>query len=346
MIGAQTDRPSPGSGRPQLAETRALVLTAGHGTRLRPLTALRAKPAVPVAGQPLIRRILTRLAAQGLCDLVLNLHHRPETITAAVGDGAGLGLRVRYSWEQPVLGTAGGPRHALPLLDTDRFWIVNGDTLTDVDLAAIERQHVRSGALVTMALVPNPRPDKYGGVLLDGGWVTGFTAPGAGTSAYHFIGVQLAESRVFADLPDNTPAESVSGVYRALLAGPARRIGAFVSEASFRDIGTPADYLRTSLALSGAGQAAPGLAAAARLVGARSRVSPGARLTRTVVWDDVTIDEGVTLTDCVVGDGVRLAAGLTLARRVVVPAGCVEPRATDEVAGDLLIAPLGEEDGP
>ena len=329
MIGAQTDRPSPG-----------LVLTAGHGTRLRPLTALRAKPAVPVAGQPLIRRILAWLAAQGLRDLVLNLHHRPETITAAVGDGAGLGLRVRYSWEQPVLGTAGGPRHALPLIDADRFWIVNGDTLTDVDLAAIERQHLRSGALVTMALVPNPRPDRYGGVLVDGGWITGFTAPGAERPAYHFIGVQLAESRVFADLADNTPAESVSGIYRALIAGPARRIGAFVSDASFRDIGTPADYLRTSLALSAAGSARP---AAASLIGARSRVSPRARLTRTVVWDDVTIDEGVTLTDCVVGDGVRLGAGLTLERRVIVPAGCAEPRATDEVAGDLLIAPLGEE---
>ncbi len=329
MIGTPTDRPSPG-----------LVLTAGYGTRLRPLTALRAKPAVPVAGVPLIRRILTWLAAQGVRDLVLNLHHRPETITAEVGDGAGLGLRVRYSWEQVVLGTAGGPRHALPLVDAARFWIVNGDTLTDVDLSPIARQHAQSDALVTMALVSNPRPDKYGGVRVEGGWVTGFTAPGTPGPSYHFIGVQLAEADVFATLADHEPAESVSGVYRALLAGPARRLGAFVCDASFHDIGTPADYLRTSLALAAGGTAPTG-----PFVGARSRVAPGARLTRTIVWDDVTIDGGVTLTDCIVGDGVRLPAGLTLERRVIVPAGCVEPRPGDEIAGDLLIAPL-EEDGP
>jgi NDP-sugar pyrophosphorylase family protein len=320
---ATTDRPWPG-----------LVLTAGLGTRLRPLTAQRAKPAVPVAGVPLVRRILSWLGGQGLRDVVLNLHHRPETITAEVGDGAGLGLRVRYSWERlVVLGTAGGPRHALPLLESDRFWIVNGDTLTDVDLAPIARQHERSGALVTMALVPNPRPERYGGVQVDGGWVTGFTAPGAGgPPSFHFIGVQLADARVFADLADGVPAESVSGVYRALLAGPARRLGAFVCDASFHDIGTPADYLRTSLALATDGPAS--------LTGARSRIAPDARLTRTIVWDDVTLEAGVTLTDCVVGDRVRLPAGLALERRVVVPAGSVEPEPADEVRGDLLVAPL------
>src|SRR3954451_24324868 len=95
---------------------RALLLTAGLGTRLRPLTYARAKPAVPVNGVPLVRRILTWLRRHGASDVVLNLHHRPQSIAAVVGDGGDLGLRVRYSWEQPVLGSAGGPRHALPLL--------------------------------------------------------------------------------------------------------------------------------------------------------------------------------------------------------------------------------------
>ena len=74
----------------------ALVLTAGLGTRLRPLTDVRAKPAIPVAGEPMIRRILAWLVSQGIDDLVLNLHHRPETLTARVGDGRDLGARVRY----------------------------------------------------------------------------------------------------------------------------------------------------------------------------------------------------------------------------------------------------------
>ena len=94
------------------------MLTAGLGTRLRPLTDVRAKAAIPVAGEPMIRRIIEGLVAGGVTDLVLNLHHRPETITAVVGDGSDLGARVRYSWEQPALiGSGGGPRLALPLLD-------------------------------------------------------------------------------------------------------------------------------------------------------------------------------------------------------------------------------------
>ena len=92
----------------------ALVLTAGLATRLRPLSLVRAKAAVPVAGTPLVLRILRQLAAAGITDAVLNLHHLPHTLAAVVGDGSDVGVRVRYSWEMPVLGSAGGPRHALP----------------------------------------------------------------------------------------------------------------------------------------------------------------------------------------------------------------------------------------
>ena len=92
------------------------MLTAGLGTRLQPLTLARAKAAAPVDGEPLARRTIRWLVSHGFRDLVVNLHHKPESITAVVGDGADLGARVRYSWESPVLGSAGGPRHALPLL--------------------------------------------------------------------------------------------------------------------------------------------------------------------------------------------------------------------------------------
>src|SRR5437867_2464613 len=156
----------------------ALILTAGLGTRLRPLTEVRAKPAIPVAGEPMIRRIIGWLAQNGVTSIVLNLHHLPETLTAVVGDGSDLGARVRYSWEQPlVLGSAGGPRLALPILGADTFLLVNGDTLTDVDLHALDAAHAGSDALVTLALVPNREPHRYGGVRLDGDRnVVGFVA--------------------------------------------------------------------------------------------------------------------------------------------------------------------------
>ncbi len=113
---------------------QALVLTAGFGKRLRPLSAIRAKPAVPVAGEPLVHRLLRWLVGQGVQDAVLNLHYLPNTITGVVGDGSGLGIRIRYTWEPRLLGSAGGPRAMLPLLDPGSTFILNGDTLTDMSL--------------------------------------------------------------------------------------------------------------------------------------------------------------------------------------------------------------------
>ena len=314
-------------------QARALVLTAGLGTRLRPLTCVRAKGAVPVNGEPLVCRIINALVGHGVFDLVLNLHHKPETLAARVGDGSALGARVRYSWEQPVLGSAGGPRHALGLL-SDPFLIVNGDTLTSVNLDLLADSHAQSGADVTMAVIPNPRPDKYGGVLVSGdGWVTGFTRPDPSVASFHFIGVQLAAMRVFADLEDGVPAESVVALYPRLIQTNPRAVRAFVSNASFQDIGTAEDYLRTSLALA----AAEGDRMAA---GAAVRVGESAHLSRTAVWDDVTIGDGASLVDCIVADGARVPAGAVYQRSVIVPAGSCEPKANHRLEGDLLIAPF------
>ncbi len=200
----------------------ALLLTAGVGSRLHPLTLVRAKPAVPLAGVPLITRILRACAAAGLSRVVLNLHHRPETIARVAGDGGDLGLTLRYSWEQPVLGSAGGPRHALPLLDGDPYLLLNGDTLATVDLRALWAHHHAHDALVTMALIPNPEPERFGGVLVDAdGWITGFCRRGDPRPNYHFFSAQVVARSVFAGLPDGVPAESVLGVYPRIIADDA-----------------------------------------------------------------------------------------------------------------------------
>lgn len=198
-----------------------LVLTAGLGTRLRPLTDYRAKPAMPVGREALACRILRGLAAAGIREAVLNLHHLPATITREVGDGSQCGLRVRYSWEQPrVLGSAGGPRHALPLLDGDTLLIVNGDTLCDIPLRPLWEAHQASGALVTLGLMPHPEPGRYGGVVigddspesrvpnpvprlptpdsrvLAAGPVTAFVPRTSPVPSVHFPGVQLVQREV------------------------------------------------------------------------------------------------------------------------------------------------------
>ena len=275
----------------------ALVLTAGLATRLRPLSFVRAKAALPVAGEPLVRRILRGLRGAGVTDAVLNLHWLPHTLTSRIGDGGDLGMRVRYSWETPVLGSAGGPKRALPILGAPTFLIVNGDTLTDVDLAAVVAAHQASGALVTMAVVPNHEPDKYGGVIVErDGAVTGFVRRGAAQPSYHFIGVQVTETRAWERVPANVPYESVGALYPEIIAARRGAVRAHVSAAAFMDIGTPSDYLETALLLGerdGTGNPP----------GARSRIHPTARIERSILWDDVEVGEGSLLRECIVTDG-------------------------------------------
>ena len=319
---------------------RALVLTAGLGTRLRPLTLVRAKAAVPVDGEPLVRRVLAWLAASGTRDVVLNLHHHPATIAAAAGDGSDLGVRVRYSWEQPVLGSAGGPRHALPLLTDGGFegplLLVNGDTLTDAPLDALADAHRRSGALVTMTLIPNPRPDKYGGVLLDErGAVTGFTRRGDAAPSFHFIGVQAVQPETFADLPDGVRSESVLEVYPRLMRDRPGSVRGFVTSASFQDIGTPADLLETSLALSSAAGRPD-----APAPGARVQVDRSARVERSVLWDDVTIGACASLVECVAADGVAIPPDARYHRCAIVRANDASPGPGERIEGGLLVAPI------
>jgi NDP-sugar pyrophosphorylase family protein len=290
----------------------ALVLTAGLGTRLQPLSFVRAKGALPIGGEPLARRILRWLAGAGIRDAVLNLHHLPHTLTRTIGDGSDIGMRVRYSWEMPVLGSAGGPRRALPLLagtaegvpyDSTHaaFLIVNGDTLTDVDVAALVAAHHSSGALVTMAVIPNTEPEKYSGVAADAaGRFTGFVPRGSPEPSFHFIGVQAVDPRAFATVPSGTPYE-VGALYPALASAQPGSIRLFRTEADFLDIGTPADYLNTALTLADR----DGLPC----TGLNNRVDFSASLERSVLWDDVVVEAGALLKECVVADGVVVPAG-------------------------------------
>jgi mannose-1-phosphate guanylyltransferase len=231
--------------------THALVLAAGLGTRLRPLTLTRAKPAMPIGGEPLVRRIIRWLALEHVRDVVVNLHYLPETITRIVGDGSDLGVQVRYSWEQPrILGSAGGPRRALPIVGASSFFIVNGDTLTDLALAPMAAAHASSQALVTIALIPNREPERYGGALIDAdGHVIGFAPRGEkAAGSYHVIGVQAAQADAFAGLNDGEPVNSVRGLYEQLIATKPGSIRGYVCQASFWDIGTPEDYAATDAA--------------------------------------------------------------------------------------------------
>lgn len=266
---------------------------------------------MPVAGEPMIRRILAWVASHGVADVVLNLHHRPESVTAIVGDGADLGLRVRYSWEQPkILGSAGGPRLALPIVGASTFFLLNGDTLTDVDLARVADAHGTSGALVTLALVPNHEPMRYGGVTVDNdGAVSGFVTRGAHAArSWHFIGVQVVNASVFESLPAGVPLNSIGGVYDELIRARPGSVRAFRSECAFWDVGTPDDYLKTSQAF----------AKSAGAVGRHAQIDPSATINGSVLWDDVRVDAGASLHDCIVTDGVHVPARAHYERAILI----------------------------
>jgi NDP-sugar pyrophosphorylase family protein len=311
----------------------AFVLTAGLGTRFRPLSFERAKAAAPVAGVPLVHRILRWLVSQGVRDALLNLHHRPETIARIVGDGSDVGCRVRYSWEPIILGSAGGPRLALDLIESDPFLLVNGDTLTDLDLGLLLRAHAASDALVTMAVIPNPEPAWYGGVAADqAGVVTGFPRAGQGRG-HHFIGVQVARKEAFAGIAPGNHVESVGELYSRLMAERPGSVRAFLCDAAFRDVGTPADYLRTCLDVADAERNPSSLTSS-------GRVAAGARVEQSVLWDDAVVETGAQVTGSVIGSGVRVGGGTVYRDAVVVAAAGREPVAGERLEHGLLVAPI------
>src|SRR5262249_12004088 len=150
-------------------------------------------------------------------------------------------------------------------------------------------------------------------VVDERGAVQRFTRPGAGIPSYHFIGVQVAEPDVFAGLDDGVPAETVGQVYPQLMRADPGSIGAFFCQTSFRDNGTPRDYLETSIEL--AAIEGDRLAQGARVV-----IGRDAFVERTALWDDVTVGAGAALTDCIVGDGATIPPGARYERCAIVPA--------------------------
>ncbi|MBM3781256.1 MAG: hypothetical protein FJW29_06220 [Acidobacteria bacterium] len=298
----------------------ALILAAGRGTRLAPLTARRAKPSIPVAGRPLIARILDHLQDAGIRRVVINLHAHADSITAIVGDGRPWNLHVSYSWEPAILGSGGGPAWALPLLAHDRFLILNGDTLTDIDLHALTAAHLHSGAAATLAVTAADITRYNALAASDAGALEGRVPRGTAVSGtrqlWHFVGVQAVNASVFSGVSTRHPSDVLTDRYLPLARQHPGSIRLWPTAASFHDIGTPAEYLKTSLALASDQHA--------RLVqGARCQIDAAASLTDCVLWDDVHIGVGTVLSHCIVTSGVRVAPGMRYDRQVLTPDGVV-----------------------
>ena len=225
---------------------KAVILAGGEGTRLRPLTLTTPKPVVPVVDRPFLRHQLDLLARAGVREVVFSVAYRPERVEAVFGDGSAFGVRIRYAVEDTPLGTGGAVRNALPLLD-ERTIVLNGDVLTDVDLAAVVARHEAEGASATILLTPVPNPAAYGLVETDpDGRVRRFLEkprPEQITTNTINAGIYVLETRVLDLMPEGVNYSIERGFFPALLARGDRVLGP-VHRGYWIDIGTPDKYLQ------------------------------------------------------------------------------------------------------
>jgi NDP-sugar pyrophosphorylase family protein len=314
---------------------KAMVLAAGLGLRMRPLTLLRAKPALPVLNRPLLHWTMEKLAGAGVRDVVVNLHHLPATIEDVLGTGRRWGLVIRYSEEPAILGTGGGPRAVRSLFGSEPMLVVNGDVLFDFDVRRILAAHRSSGAAATLALRANPVPYAYSPVVTDRSGrilsIAGRPRPASGRVAM-FASVHALEPGILDRLPEGA-SDSVRDLYLPLLAEGARLVGVRMGGAWY-DFGRPALYRDAQLRLiPGRGRdrvlvdGAARVAATARLrrsvVGAKARVATGARVERSVLWDGAVVEAGARVKAAIVTTGGVVRAGEVAEEVIVLPAGAL-----------------------
>ena len=334
---------------------QALILVGGEGTRLRPLTSTVPKPVVPLVDRPFITYMLEWLHGHGVDDVVLSCGFLASGVRAVLGDGGGLGMRLRYLEEPRPLGTGGALKFAAAMLE-DRFLMLNGDVLTDIDITAQIAQHERTSARATLALVPVADPSAYGLVRLAADRaVRGFVekpSPDQIDTDLINAGAYVLERDVLDLLVPDAPASIERDVFPQLVGD-----GLFgcPSDAYWLDIGTPDRYLqgtadileRRVATVAGGRLDADGLAIGEQVTGAeavrgpsvigdRCHIAPGARvgglavlgagvevgadtsITRSVVLDGAVVGAGCTLESCIVGPRARVGDGTRIGGDAVV----------------------------
>lgn len=331
---------------------RAIILAAGYGTRLWPLTVDRTKPAIPFLGRPLVGYVAEYLSSYGCREVIVNLHHRPESVREALGDGSRFGVRLEYVLEETILGTSGAMDNARHLLDGDTFFAVNGKIVTDIDLTKALETHRRMNALVTLVLLPNRRRERFSIVETRDGLVTDFggmptplseTASeqvDEGDAPLMFTGIQILEPRIFDYIPRGVFSHSVTDVYPQAMAR-GERVAAHIAEGRWYELSTIPRYLEISLAL---------LKDTGRDVtlGDNCHISSSAEVRESILWDNVRVEDRARLRRVVLGDGVIIPPGEVLENAAVVRAELVRgeeppPKALKgEFCGENFVVSLSQ----
>jgi mannose-1-phosphate guanylyltransferase len=309
-------------------------MAAGLGTRLRPLTYDIPKPMVPVANRPIMEHILALLARHDLGEVVANLHWFPDTITEHFGDGSGLDIELTYSYEEKLLGTAGGVRNVREFFGSEPFCVMAADALTDIDLGALVREHRERDWIATLATKRVPNVSEYGVVVTGSdGRVQGFQEkpdPAEALSDLASCMIYVLEPELFDYFPDKQEVDFALDVFPALLEHDVP-FGVHVADAYWNDVGSLPEYLQGNLdVLAGAVEVDPagelldaedgdGLGddvehSGRILVGARARIGAGARLDGPVILGaGAVIGSGARVRESVLLPGAQVPADALLA---------------------------------
>ncbi len=324
-----------------LSGLTAVVLAGGEGTRLRPLTNDLPKPVLPVANRPFFEYMLDHLRAAGVTRVIMALGYRAEPLIESFGDGSKYGLRIDYEVEDKPLGTSGAVRALLPELK-ETFLVLNGDCVTEIDIAAMVEQHVERREYATLAVHTVDDPSRYGVVVIDGiGYVNRFIEkpPGPRFPAHTVnSGVYALEPEMFNFIGDGFSMFEKDLFPVALMSGV--EIGTFPWEGYFMDMGTPESFLQLNRdVLTGAAPTRRRLAEPASTPtihesahiddpvnwGDGVFVSANARVVGPVVLGDgAVIGDSALVEDSVVLAGTRIGANATV-RGAIVAQGAVVP---------------------
>lgn len=322
---------------------RAIILSAGYGTRLWPLTEDRTKPAIPILGKPLVGYVAEYIASYGFDDIVVNLHHRPESVRAALGDGSRFGVKLHYVEEPIILGTSGALDNTREFFERETFLAINGKIITDIDLNAALETHRRIKALATLVLLANTKRERFSVVEVDRGRITRFGGmpdeKTEGTAPLMFTGIQILEPRIFEYIPRGVFSHSTTDVYPQAIA-KSETIAAHIASGSWRELSTLKRYVDISVDLmQERGER--------YTTGKHCIIASTAQVTDAVLWDNVNVGSNARVHHCVLADGVRLLAGEVIDNSVVVRRELIEGKITPEKAarggyakGENFILPL------
>ncbi len=327
---------------------QGMILAAGLGSRLHPLTLFRAKPAIPFLNRPLICHAVGLLGRLPLSELIVNLHHLPDSVVAALGEAT---PRIHYSPEESLLGTAGAVGRVRARLKDDPFVVCNGKIYFEEDLHNVVSFHRDRGAFATLVLVPHLGEQGFRPVRVNrAGRVVGFgqvSHPEDSLESYTFTGVQVLSQGVLDFIPDGS-SDLVDDLYLGLIREGYPVLG-FVSKARWCECSTPERYLSKSLEVLDsrgldymAGSTLDKDACHRSVVGQRVEVSPGSSLEQCVVWDDVLIGPACSLSNTIVLSDVQLPPKTNLSNVIITPANQPEKSqsASEDRREDYRVWPL------